>query len=104
MGNFNRLKSLTFLLQFGRHPLRQTPVFIRRHTSENSSKPADYPIQTVRIRIQEKPPTEQRMGEWMGDRAAGTLPTIALACDPHTCIEALLVGLLLLGLGLALSL
>jgi hypothetical protein len=44
------------------------------------------------------------MGEWMGDTEAGTLPAIALACDPHTCIEALLVGLLLVGLGLALSL
>jgi len=44
------------------------------------------------------------MGEWMGGRATGALPAIALACDPHSRIEALLVGLLLVGLGLALSL
>ena len=108
MVNFNRLKSLMFLLQFGGPSLRHTPVFISRHTSENASKPANYPIQAVRIRIQEKPPTGKRMGEWMGEwmggRATGALPAIALACDPHSRIEALLVGLLLVGLGLALSL
>ncbi len=44
------------------------------------------------------------MGEWMRGRATGALPAIALARDPHSRIEALLVGLLLVGLGLALSL
>jgi len=87
MENFNRLKSLMFLPRFGGPSLRHTPVFISSHTSENASKPANYPIQEVRIRIQEKPPTGKRMGEWMGE-----------------WMEALLVGLLLVGLGLALSL
>ena len=91
MGNFNRLKSLMFLPQFGGEILRLPLVFIRSHTSENASKTADYLGQTVCIRMPEKPPTGKRMGEWMGDRAAGA-------------IEALLVGLLLVGLGLALSL